>query len=83
MLSGFRSLARLCERMSLRLEYLVGLYGFDSTNAWTDLFLVRTREQRNAKLEDARRDLELKKDAWGRIEGGDRSVLFRTRIRSG
>jgi hypothetical protein len=69
--------------MALRSEYLVELYGFDSTKAWTDLFLVHTREQRKAELDDARRDLELKKVAWGRIEGGDRSKLSQTRIRSG
>ena len=40
----------------------------------------RTKEGR---ADDTRRDLELKIVAWGRIEGGDRSELSRTRICSG
>jgi hypothetical protein len=63
MLLRFWSLAWLHARMALRSKYLVELYGFDSTKAWTDLFLVRTREQRKAELDDARHDLELKKVA--------------------
>jgi hypothetical protein len=43
------------------LEYLVELCGFDSTKAWTDLFFVQTWEQRKAKLNNVKRDLELKK----------------------
>jgi hypothetical protein len=58
-------------------EYLVELYEFDSTKAWTDLFLVRTREQRKAELDDARRYFELRKVTWSRIEGGDKSELSR------
>jgi hypothetical protein len=46
--------------MALRSKYLVELYGFNSTKAWTDLFLVRTREQWKAELDDASSDLELK-----------------------
>ena len=47
------------------------------------LLYVRTGEQRKAEWMTQRRDLELKIVAWGRIGGGDRSELSRTRIRSG
>lgn len=58
--------ARLRARVALRFGISGGvLHGFDSTKAWTDLFLVRTREQRKAELDDARRDLELRKVTWG------------------
>jgi hypothetical protein len=43
--------------------------------SYTGSIRRRCRKQRKAELDDARRDLELRKVAWGQTEGGDGSEL--------